>query len=207
MFYRPNLPSRKRSLMNTGSTIEFSDAQGATVVITHRVRADKQAEYERWLEEIAPLCKAAPGHLDWHIVRPIPGLTQTYTVLIRFDTREHLAQWMDSPERNRLIDKAQPLLVKGDDFFINSGLDFWFAPAGAKAKLPVRWKQYLLTWSAIYPLALGVPMLVMPALKGLGLPYNLFLSTLVVTGVVVFLMVYLVMPRYTRLMQRWLFST
>jgi antibiotic biosynthesis monooxygenase (ABM) superfamily enzyme len=113
---------------------------------------------------------------------------------------------MQSPERARLIEKVQPLFVTGDDFFISSGLDFWFTPAGAKAKVPVRWKQYLLTWSAIYPLALGVPLVVMPALRGMGVPSSLPLTTLVVTGVVVFLMVYLVMPRYTRLMQRWLFS-
>jgi uncharacterized protein len=90
--------------------------QGATVVITHRVRAGKHAEYEAWLAEIAPLCNAAPGHLDWHIVRPIPGLTGTYTVIIRFDTAANLAQWMNSPARARLIEKVKPLFVTGDDF-------------------------------------------------------------------------------------------
>jgi antibiotic biosynthesis monooxygenase (ABM) superfamily enzyme len=57
--------------------------QGATVVITHRVRAGKHADYEAWLAEIAPLCKAAPGHLDWHLVRPVAELTETFTVIIR----------------------------------------------------------------------------------------------------------------------------
>ena len=70
----------------------------------------------------------------------------------------------------------------------------------------MRWKQYLLTWSAIYPLVLGVPLLVTPVLRQLGVPSNQFLTTLVVTGIVVFLMVYLVMPRYTKLIQRWLFT-
>lgn len=192
--------------MNTGSAKELPGDQGATVVITHRVLGDKHPEYERWLEEIAPLCKSAPGHLDWHIVRPISGVTETYTVVIRFDSTEHLRQWMESDKRAQLIEKVQPLLVTGDDFFISSGLDFWFTPAGAKAKLPVRWKQYLLTWSAIYPLALGVPFAVTPALKELGVSGNAPLATFIVTGVVVFLMVYVVMPRYTRLVQRWLFS-
>lgn len=191
---------------NTGPAIERPDDYGATVVVTHRVRGDQHPEYERWLNEIAPRCQASPGCLDWHLIRPIPGVTQTYTALVRFDTVDHLKQWMDSPERARLIEQVRTLLVTGDDFYISSGLDFWFTPAGAKVRIPVRWKQYLLTWSAIYPLALGVPSLVVPALKGLGVPASLPLNTLVVTGVVVFLMVYLVMPRYTRLMQRWLFS-
>jgi uncharacterized protein len=179
---------------------------GATVVITHRVRSDRQDAYERWLEEIAPLCKASTGNLDWHIVRPISGMTETYTIIIRFDTVEHLKAWMHSDDRNRLIAKVQPLLAGADDFHISSGLDFWFTPAGAKARLPVRWKQYLVTWSAIYPLALIVPFLVVPLLRLAGVPGNLALTTLAVTAVVVFLMVYVVMPRYTRLVQRWLFT-
>ena len=192
--------------MSSAPSVTNADDQGATVVITHRVREGRHPDYERWLDEIAPLARASTGHLDWHIVRPIPGLTATYTIVLRFDTREHLKQWMESAERNRLIARIQPLLVSGDDFFVSSGLDFWFAPAGAKAKVPVRWKQYLMTWSAIYPLALGVPLVVVPALRGLGVPDSLPLTTLAVTAVVVFLMVYGVMPRYTRLVQRWLFA-
>ena len=179
---------------------------GATVVITHRIRDGHQADYDHWLNEIGPLCRNSVGHLDWQIIRPIAGLTGTYTVIIRFDTREHLQQWMDSPIRQRLIEKVQPLLVKGDDFFIRSGLDFWFVPDGAKAKVPVRWKQFLVTWSAIYPLVLGMPLIVAPVLRPLGLWQNHYLATLVITGSVVFLMIYVVMPRYTRLIQRWLFN-
>jgi antibiotic biosynthesis monooxygenase (ABM) superfamily enzyme len=96
---------------------------------------------------------------------------------------------MGSKERERLIRKVQPLFVGSDDFLVSSGLDFWFTPAGAKAKVPVRWKQYLLTWSAIYPLALGVPLVVAPGLRLAGVRANVPLTTLVVTAVVVFLMV------------------
>jgi antibiotic biosynthesis monooxygenase (ABM) superfamily enzyme len=192
--------------MEEAPSASSRDVGGATVVITHRVLEGKHADYERWLNEIAPLARASPGHLDWHIVRPIPGLTETYTVITRFDTRAHLQDWMESPTRKRLIEKARPLFVTGDDFSISSGLDFWFTPAGAKTKVPVRWKQLLVTWSAIYPLALGVPLVVAPVLRQLGVPGNQVLTTLVVTAIVVFLMVYLVMPRYTKLIQRWLFA-
>lgn len=179
---------------------------GATVVITHKVREGRLADYEAWLDEIAPLCKASLGYLDWHIIRPVSGLTETYTVIIRFDTAEHLKQWMESSARARLIEKVQPLFVTGDDFFISSGLDFWFTPGGAKAKVPVRWKQYVVTWSAIYPLALGVPFAVRPILRSISVPDHPLLTTFAVTGVVVFLMVYVVMPRYTKLIKRWLFT-
>ncbi|WP_193162551.1 antibiotic biosynthesis monooxygenase [Microbulbifer hainanensis] len=179
---------------------------GATAVITHRVCENKQAGYEKWLTEIAPLCKKAPGHLDWQIIRPIAGLTSTYTVVIRFDTKAHLEAWLDSADRERMIEEVQPLLLEGDDFFISSGLDFWFTPSGAKAKLPTRWKQLLATWSVIYPLVLVIPLLVLPVLRLLGTPDYHWLDTLVVTGITVTLMVYVVMPNYTRLIRRWLFD-
>lgn len=179
---------------------------GATVVITHRVKNGQQAGYNDWLNEIGPLCRSSRGHLDWQIVRPIPGLSETYTIIIRFDTIEHLQGWMNSEVRRRLIEKVRPLLAGDDDFFIRSGLDFWFTPQGAKAKVPVRWKQFLVTWSAIFPLATCIPLPVIPLLRVAGVPRSPYLDTLFVTGTVVFLMVYVVMPRYTRLIQRWLFK-
>ncbi|MDX1751226.1 MULTISPECIES: antibiotic biosynthesis monooxygenase [unclassified Methylophaga] len=119
--------------------------EGATAVITHQVDKDKHAEYEEWLNEISPHCKSSPGHLDLNVIRPIAGLTETYTIIIRFDTQSHLRGWMESAKRNELIAKVSPLLVKGDDFYINSGLDFWFTPEQANTKTPVRWKQALVT--------------------------------------------------------------
>jgi len=185
---------------------QASPDPGATVVIVHRVRRDKHAEYEAWVNEISSLSRSAPGHLDWNLVRPIPGVTETYTVIIRFQTSEDVKSWMNSGERKRSIERVRPLLVGEDESYISSGLDFWFAPTGTKAKVPVRWKQYLLTWSVIYPLVLGVPRLVRPALGAIGFPPDVFLNTLVVTAVIVYLMVYVIMPRYTRLLRRWLFA-
>lgn len=192
--------------MNTPTAADALTYEGATVVITHRVRGDRHGEYESWVEEIAPLCKASPGHLDWHMVRPIPGLTETYTVIIRFDTEKSLRQWMESETRARLIDKVSPLLVKGDDYRISSGLDFLFTSSDSPARVPIRWKQFLVTWSAIFPLVLGIPMLALPLLRSLGVPANHYADTLVITGIIVALMVYMIMPRYTKLIQRWLFS-
>jgi len=113
---------------------------------------------------------------------------------------------MKSEERNRLIDAVRPMLAKDDDFYIQSGLDFWFTPDGARAQVPVSWKQFLVTWSAIFPLALGVPLVVGPVLRYLGFEPNLYADNLFITGVIVFLMVYVVMPRYTKIVGRWLFN-
>ena len=112
---------------------------------------------------------------------------------------------MGSQDRKILIEKVRPLLAADDKFFVRSGLDFWFTPAGAKAKLPARWKQALVTWSAIYPLVLIVSLALNWVTRRFGMPENLYLKTLLGTCVISLLMVYVIMPRYTKLAHRWLF--
>ncbi len=179
---------------------------GASAVITHRVSAAQQPAYEQWLEEISPVCRASAGMLDWHLIRPIAGYTDTYTVVIRYDSEQHLKQWMSSDIRQQLIAKVEKLLNAKDSYQIKSGLDFWFVADTGKVLLPVRWKQFLLTWSAIFPLVSGVSLLMIPLMDQAGLPQNRLLHTFLITGVVVALMVYLVMPRYTKLVRNWLYG-
>jgi len=194
-------------MTNKPKSISSSEIeQGSTGIVTHRVSHENQPQYEQWLQEIAPVCKSYPGHLDLQVIRPIPGLTHTYTIVIRFDTHEHLHAWINSADRKGLIDKVRPFLCKDDEVTIKSGLDFWFTPEGAKAKLPTRWKQCLLTWSAIFPVSLLVQSLCIPLLQHLGVPNNHYLLTFIISGIVVVLMVYVVMPRYTKLVQHWLFN-
>ena len=190
----------------TTQAITTNVEQGATVVITHRVSQTQQPQYEKWLSEIGPVCKASLGLLDWHIIRPITGLTDIYTVIIRYDTQQNLKNWIESDHRKKLLLKIETLLANKEDVRINSGLDFLFSPVGEKPKTPVRWKQFIVTWSAIFPLVVSVPLLILPVLKWLNVPNNHLLDTLIVTGVVVSLMVYVVMPRYTKLVHRWLFG-
>ena len=55
-----------------------------------------------------------------------------------------------------------------------------------------------MTWSAIYPLVLLAFPTVELAFQKLAIPDNRYFRTLIVTCVVVLLMVYVVMPRYTK---------
>jgi hypothetical protein len=180
--------------------------QGATVVISHYILNGKQNQYEDWLNEIGPLCRSFKGNIDWQIIRPIPNLTFNYTVIIRFDTIENLTKWMQSNERKKLIEIAKPLFTKDDKYFIKSGLDFLFLSEKEEQKVPVRWKQYLVTWSAIYPLSILIPLIVLPFLKILNFPESKFINSFFISGLVVLIMVYFLMPNYTRLIKKWLYK-
>ena len=180
--------------------------QGATVVITHNVLEGKQQEYENWLNEISPISKKSIGFLDWQIIRPIPNLTYTFTVILRFDTIENLKNWIESKERKKLIEKALPFFAKDDKYYIKSGLDFLFQSENENAKIPVRWKQFFVTWSAIYPLSTFIPILLLPLLRNFDFPQNRYIDSFFVSGIIVFIMIYLLMPPYTRLIKKWLYK-
>ncbi len=187
-------------------TTTFDTEQTATVVISHHVKDDAKIQYEAWLNEIMPVAKSYPGHMGVGIVHPVAGASVTYTVIIRFDTRQNLLSWMESDDRKNLIKKVQPYLVEDDKFFVRSGLDFWFTPEQAKAKLPTKWKQFLITWSAIFPLVLTMSALVDLLATSTHLTLGHELKVLGTTFLVVLMMVYVVMPRYTKLVHKWLFS-
>lgn len=194
----------EKSLKDCRTLINVNmEDNGASVVITHHILENKQMHYEKWLDDIGPVCRNFPGNVDWQIIRPISNLTYNYTVIIRFDTVNNLKNWMESEEREFFIEKAKPLFAKGDSYYIKSGLDFLFPES---KKPPVRWKQYLVTWSAIYPLSLLVPIGVLPLLKFLHLPESRFINAFFISGCVVFIMIFILMPSYTKLIRRWLYK-
>lgn len=180
--------------------------QGASVVISHEILDGKQDEYEKWLAMIGPLVSKSKGNIDWQIIRPIPNLTFSYTVILRFDTIDNCKLWMNSVDRKTLIEKATPLFTKGDNYYIKTGLDFLFTLQDNQSKVPVRWKQFVVTWSAIYLLSAVIPILILPLLHGLALPKSRFIDSFFTSGLIVFLMVYFVMPNYTKLIRKWLYK-
>lgn len=173
-------------------------------VIRHTVMAGKEQEYEAWLREIVPIAGSAQGHSGVNVIRPHSG-SRTYTIVLHFDRLEHLEQWLASDIRKRLILKVQHLLEDGDQVEIKTGLEFWFTPSASEQKRAKPYKQFLITLSAIFPLTMLVPWSLAPLFRAVptfGLPG---ISNFVAAAIIVALMTYVIMPRYTRLIAGWLY--
>ncbi|MEZ5460179.1 antibiotic biosynthesis monooxygenase [Dokdonella sp.] len=175
----------------------------ATLVIQHWVAHGRTEEYERWLGRIMPVSQSFPGHLGANVIRPA-DLDQPYTIVLRFDTIEHLEDWARSDRRKRLVAEIADLLVAPDTLDVHIGAAFWFTPVAAGSKAPVRWKQALLTLMVIYPLTVIVPALlgfVLAAIPWLG---GRHVDGFIAVALIVILVVYQIMPRLTRLLAGWL---
>ena len=190
-----------------GSRVPSSDEikldTPVTTVIQQRPRPDAVGHYEDWLKEIIPVAQHFAGHQSVNVIRP-HGASADYTIVLHFDTIANLRKWLDSDVRARLIDKIRPFLRSDENIDIKTGFEFWFTPpAGGKPAKP--YKQFLVTFSAILPLTIQVPWLLQPLfawLPTLGLP---IIRHFFIAAAIVAIMIYGVMPRYTRLVLRWLY--
>lgn len=177
----------------------------ATLVIQHQVKPAAKDKYESWVKEIAQEGQRFKGHLGVNVIRP-HGASSSYTIILRFDSHEHLQGWIESETRKRLVQEAQPFLSAEEDLELQTGLEYWFTPPNVKHAHAKPFKQFLITLSAIFPLTVVVPWALHPLFARASLLDSPIAVNFVVAVVIVLLMVYVIMPRYTRLVAGWLFK-
>ncbi|MBN8739701.1 MAG: antibiotic biosynthesis monooxygenase [Xanthomonadaceae bacterium] len=200
----PREPSLRDASLADVSARGFPRPDSVTAVIRHRVRAESVADYEQWLQRIVPIAQRFPGHRGVDVIRPAPG-SLLYTVTIRFDTLAHAQDWFESSARQVLLAELTPLLSQDEQRETVTGLEFWFRPEPGQ-KPARRYKQFLLTLAVIFPLTLLVPMPVHWLAQRWPWLGNTLLSHLLVAAVIVGLMTYVLMPRLTRWLARWLYA-
>ncbi len=181
-----------------------ANAETVTAVIQQSLRPGAIDAYERWLKKVVPIAARFPGHRGVNVIRPVAGGLK-YTITIHFDSIEHAQDWFMSAARRELIEEVMPLLDAEETVETRSGLEFWFHPQPGQPPAK-RYKQFLVTLSVIYPLTMLVPTgyhWLFGSLPGLS---NYWVAHLFAAAAVVASMVYLIMPRYTRLLAKWLYE-
>ncbi len=151
--------------------------------------------------KIMPIAAEFPGHLGANVIRPAAG-QNLWSVIIRFDTLEHLYAWTQSETRRQLVAEIAPLLTEGDRTEVRTEPAFWFTPPTVNVRQPRRWKQFLITPAGDFPQhqpgACGDSACCCRRLRGACC------CTLINDACVVALVVWFWMPIVTRLFAGWL---
>ena len=172
-----------------------------TTTVTRRVKPGHEAAYEEFLEGIIAAAGRFPGHLGVEVFRPDSPRVD-YRTVYRFDTAEHLRAWLDSDEHAAWLERAEPHVIGPMRTSFVTGLESWFTlPGQSGAAPPPPYKMALLTWITIFPLITGVIVALGPLIKDLPLVPRLGITT----AITVPLMTWVVMPRVTRFLRRWLY--
>jgi hypothetical protein len=172
-----------------------------TTTVTRRIKPGHEAAYEGFLAGISSAARAFPGYLGVEVFRP-GGPGGEYRIVYRFDSAAHLRTWLDSAEHAAWLARAEPHVAGPMRTQVLTGLEGWFTlPTQPGAPPPPPYKMALLTWVTIFPLITLVVVALAPLLGRLPLVARLAVTT----GVAVPLMTWVVMPRMTRLLGRWLY--
>ena len=177
-----------------------NDDPPVTVAVTWRARAGLERDLDAAVAGIIDAAKGFPGHLGVDIYRLQDAAPPELRIVFRFDRRSNLRRWEHSQARADAY--AQASYVADGPIAVQrlTGLEAWFdLPTGQKSG-PPRWKMFLLTWAAAFPIAALIYLLLGTQLNKLPLP----LRALCVTGLLVTTLTYAAMPLLTRLAQRWL---
>jgi antibiotic biosynthesis monooxygenase (ABM) superfamily enzyme len=174
-----------------------------TVLYSRRVKPGREADFEAWAHGIVAAARQFPGHLGASVL-DAPG-SREYHILFSFADRRSLRAWLDSTERHRWLARVGDLLEADRGLQQLTGLETWFKLPGSTVptmKPPPRWKMWLVSLMAVYPLVLAFQVLLVPRVAGLPLALRALLFPLVLLT----LMTFVVMPVVTRLLRRWLGS-
>jgi len=177
------------------------EPEPVTVTVARRVAPGMEPEFERWYEGIIGCASRFPGFLGAGILRP-RDTGQDWHVVYRFADDAALHRWESSPERAEWLERAHTFASETGVQRV-SGLETWFSLPGRTAPAPPKWKMALVTLLAIVPLVLVMNVLVLPLMDG----WPLVLRTLVFSVTLTGLMTWVVMPRLTRLLRRFLYGS
>ena len=180
----------------------MNSPEPVTVVVTRRVRAGREAAYETWLARLIEEASTLPGYLGTSIHRPRVGGPREYTSIFRYDSVDHLRAFEESDLRRRALASVADL-VEGDAIWERlTGLELWFTPPpGTVVPQPSRLRMALVMIAVVYGLVLSIGKLVALGLGQAPPPLRL----LITITLEVFLMTYLLMPRLTRWLARWIY--
>ena len=83
---------------------------------------------------------------------PVPGVQDKWVAVFRYDSREHLDEWLESEARAKLLEEGKRYFAGYDVRKIRSAFSSWFRFNGeAEAEVPPNWKQAMTVLLALYP--------------------------------------------------------
>jgi antibiotic biosynthesis monooxygenase (ABM) superfamily enzyme len=186
--------------------VEPPAPEPVTVVITRRVKAGREAQYEAWLARLQAEARSLPGYLGVTTQRPAAGGPREYVSAIRFASLPQLRAFETSEMRRRYLAEVSDLVEADAVWRQLTGLEFWFTPPpGTVVPQPSRPRMALLMIAVVFGLVLSLGALVnaITAMLPLAVPYPVRL--LLTITIEVLLMTYWLMPQLTRRLARWIY--
>src|SRR3990167_9684372 len=195
----PDIFIKKRSeyTLSGGGSPDSS----VTIVTAHKVIPGQEAAHEAANKALNDAAARFPGFAGCEIFKPTPDNNE-YTTLIRFNNKENMNRWLNSPERKAGREVLYRTTADHRTKVVATGFGSWFAFNAEDGIAAAAWKQAMVVLSALFPVVMIVNMTVGNFLSNEGASFavNVFVGNTVGT----IILTWLVMPVISRMMNWWL---
>ena len=175
-----------------------------TVVVRRRIKPGREAAYEAWLARLSDVVRReVPGYLGADFLRPSSARGE-YRSVLRFDDLHHLEAFEASDLRKRMLAEADPLFAADAVWDRMTGLEFWFdPPQGTVVPQPSPHRMALVLVVVVFTLVYGMNVLLGPLTSTWPAALRILVYAIVQVG----LMTYVIMPRLTRVLARFIYPS
>ncbi len=186
-------------------SVEFYFAHGrrpsgtASSVFAYTILPDRETEFQDWRRRILEAARTWEGFLGTESFDTLDSEHPEFVVVVRFDSRAHLDLWLKSEVRKTFMDEVQQYVEHYTLRRIGSGFEGWFDTSENKNP-PAPWRQALVILTALFPVIMTMRQLLLPVFTALPMP----VAFLILLALDMALLTYVIMPRFTRLMNFWL---
>lgn len=181
---------------------EHIQTQSLMRIARRRAKAGCAQAYEALVRGMFADARKVSGFEGAELIPP-PEADGEYQVILRFTTEAALAEW-DCSEARSLWHQRLAVVAEGvPDYRILTGMEAWFeGPVVAPTQQPVKVRMAFITWLGIFPTVSVVLAFIAPFLE----PLPFLPRVAVITGLVVLIMTWGIMPRLTRFFRGWIFT-
>jgi len=180
-----------------------ADADGSqgpvTAVIMTEVTPGHEREFQQWHARVKARQSTYPGFLGCEVQPPTGMFQEEWVTLLRFDSKEHLDNWLESVERRQLLREAEEIIDRSTERQVRTSFEGWFR-FGADHRPPPIWKQSAIVLLVLFPVVMLEIAFLNPLLQWMNVAPATFIGNLISVG----LLGWPLMPLAIKAMQWWL---
>lgn len=196
----PYLQSQSPSTLEEITSINERRGNATEVFVT-QIDPSQTRAYREWIAKIHAAEAQFPGFQGLHVQSPNENKSKNWITFLRFDTQEHLENWLQSPQRQAILQEASPFIQSLDTHRVTSSpYAGWFAHTSNNGYIPPVWKQTMLVLLVLFPIV----MLEIKFLSPLLTTWNTSPATFIGNAISVSLVSWPLMPLTIHYLRWWL---
>ena len=176
----------------------FQDS--VTEVFIAHVLKGKEEAFREWCARTHRAEACWPGFLGAYVQSPVSGSSCNWVTLIQFTTIENLENWLNSSERQELLEESKQFTDTMESHRVISPYAGWFASLRSSGELPSVWKQTMIVLLVLFPIVMIELKYLIPYLNNLD--YSL--ATFIANAISVSLISWPLMPIAILFLGWWL---